>query len=290
MIRRAMILGASGQAGSELRRSVPAGVSVVAPSRSEVDIRVRDSVDRAVRDMKPDVVFNCAAFTNVDGAEAARDDAAAANADGAEFVARACAGNGARLVHLSTDYVFDGKSHSPYGVDASPAPINTYGETKLEGERRVVSAGGDSVIVRTSWLHSAFSTNFVATAVRRLRAGGSMRVVDDKIGTPTRARHLAEALWRVAENRGVPRVLHFTDAGVASWFDVAATVAGALASAGCLGGGARVEAIASGEWQSAAKRPAFSVLDKHASWKAIGCTPGHWHDGVVASTHEILGA
>jgi dTDP-4-dehydrorhamnose reductase len=146
------------------------------------------------------------------------------------------------------------------------------------------------VVLRTAWVHSGGGNNFVRTCVRLLRAGTPMRVVDDQIGTPTRAMHLAEALWCIATRAELRGLFHFTDAGVASWFDVAVTVLETLERAGLRGHGATVTPISSDEFPSAARRPQFSVLDKHDSWNAIGYAPPHWRTGIIDSTHEIMDA
>jgi dTDP-4-dehydrorhamnose reductase len=205
-------------------------------------------------------------------------------------VAHAARRHGARLIHLSTDYVFDGSAHSPYGAESPAEPLNVYGSTKREGERRVLASGADSAVVRTAWLHSRGGTNFVRTTLRVLGEGRVMRVVDDQIGTPTRARHLAHALWRIVERPGLRGMLHFTDCGVASWFDVATAIMDALGEAGRLPPGADVVPIKTTEYPAPARRPLYSVLDKHDSWRAIGYTPPHWRHGVVATVHELLDA
>jgi dTDP-4-dehydrorhamnose reductase len=256
----------------------------------ELDIRDPDAVSRRLRSESPGVVINCAAFTNVDGAETSPDEAMAANGVAPGVIAAACDAIAARMVHISTDYVFDGASGSPYPTDAIPAPANVYGATKLEGERRVLAASHRSVVIRTAWVHSCRGTNFVKTAVRILGSAATMRVVDDQIGTPTRARHLAAALWRAAENESLPQLLHFTDAGVASWYDVAVAVMDTMAKAGRLPAGASVEPTRSSDRPAAARRPASAILAKHDSWGALGYRPPHWSVGVAASTMEILNA
>lgn len=290
MSLRALIFGASGQAGQALLATAPPSVSIVAPDAQKADVRDHDAVDRAVTDGRPGVIINCAAFTNVDEAESRADDAFQVNAVGAEIVADSARRHGARVIHISTDYVFDGSAHTPYAVDAPTRPLSVYASTKLEGERRVLGSGADCAVVRTAWLHSRDGANFVRTTHRLLCAGRVMRVVDDQLGTPTRARHLAHALWRIAERPAIHGVLHFTDSGVASWFDVATAIMDALGEAGKLPTGADVVPITTEEYPTAAERPRYSVLDKHDSWRAIGYTPPHWRHGIVATTHELLNA
>jgi dTDP-4-dehydrorhamnose reductase len=285
-----LILGASGQVGTALQHCVPGDVVVIAHDSPQTDIRDRDAVARTMADVHPGVVINCAAFTRVDDAETEPDEALAANGIAPGVIAELSLAAGARFIHLSTDYVFDGRAPSPYPTDAQVAPINTYGATKLEGERRVLAANPAAVIVRTAWIHSGGGTNFVKTAVQLLAAGRPMRVVDDQVGTPTRAAHLAEALWRIAARPDVSGLLHFTDAGVASWFDVAIAVSDALRTAGHLGKGAGVTPARSDQFPRPARRPQFSVLDKHASWEVIGYVPPHWRQGVIASAMELLNA
>jgi dTDP-4-dehydrorhamnose reductase len=287
---RALILGASGQAGQALVGTAPPSISLVAHDAEGADVRDRDAVDRALADAKADVVINCAAFTNVDDAEARAEEAFQVNAVGAGNVAESARRRGARVIHLSTDDVFDGSAHSPYAVDAPTGPLSVYGSTKLEAERRVLASGAACTVVRTAWLHSRDGANFVRTTLRVLNEGRVMRVVDDQIGTPTRARHLAHALWRIVERPAAGRILHFTDAGVASWFDVATAIMDALGEDARLPAGADVVPITSDEYPTAARRPRYSVLDKHDSWRAIGYTPPHWRHGIVATTHELLNA
>jgi dTDP-4-dehydrorhamnose reductase len=287
---RLLILGGSGQVGGAIRRTVPPSWNVVSHDVAETDIRSESAVAAAIADVRPDTIVNCAAYTNVDGAESHADEARELNATAAGVVARASRSGRVRLIHLSTDYVFDGRAASPYPPDAPADPLGVYGRTKLEGERSVIANAPSSAIVRTAWVHSGGGASFVGTAVRALLAGRDMRVVDDQIGTPTRADELATALWRLADRPDVAGLLHFTDAGVASWYDVAVVVLETLQSAGRLAETATVSPIATSDYPTPARRPLYSVLDKHDSWRSIGYTPPHWRHGVIASTLELLNA
>ena len=290
MTLRALIFGSSGQVGTALQQMARSSTSIVAHDLDQTDIRDRSAVARAIADAKPEIVINCAAFTNVDGAEARADEAMEANGAAPGIIAEAAARASVRFIHISTDYVFDGCGHIPYTTDAAVGPINVYGATKLEGERRVLAAAANSVVVRTAWVHSGGGVNFVRTVVRLLTKGTPMKIVDDQIGTPTRASHLAEALWRIAELTDLRGVLHFTDAGVASWFDVAVVVRETLENAGRVGAAAVVTPIPSDQFPTAARRPKYAVLDKHSSWKAIGYQPPHWREGIIDSTRELMNA
>jgi dTDP-4-dehydrorhamnose reductase len=290
MTQCVLVLGALGQVGKALHRTAPESTTVIGRDLPQTDICQRDSVARAIDESRPDLIINCAAFTKVDDAETRPDEALAANGVAPGVLAALARQSGVRLFHLSTDYVFDGRAHTPYLPDDPTGPLSVYGATKLEGERRVVDEAPDSVIVRTAWVHTGGGVNFINTVVRLLSAGTPMRVVDDQVGTPTRAEHLATALWHIADRKDVHGILHFTDAGVASWFDVAAVVEETLRNAGRLGMGAGVLPARTEEFPRPARRPQFSVLDKHASWRTIGFVPPHWRQGVIASTMELLNA
>jgi dTDP-4-dehydrorhamnose reductase len=288
MTRRALVFGALGQVGTALRRTTPASWTAAMHDVAETDIRQEGAVSAAIHAVHPDVIINCAAFTNVDGAETSPAEAREVNTIAPGIIAAAAARAGARFIHISTDYVFDGQAHTPYLADAPTAPQSVYGRTKCEGEERVREAAPSSAIVRTAWVHSGGGANFVRTCVRHLSAGRAMRVVDDQIGTPTRAHNLALALWRIAERIEITGTLHFTDSGVASWFDVAAVVLETLRAAARLPEGAAVLPIRTGDYPTVARRPAYSVLDKHDSWRAIEFVPPHWREGVAQSTSELL--
>lgn len=288
MTSRALIFGSSGQVGLALRAIAPASVDVIAHDLSETNICDESAVARTLDQVRPNIVINCAAFTAVDDAELRPDEAFSANAEAPGLIAAQAKHRGIRLVHISTDYVFDGQAHAPYVPAAEVGPINVYGATKLEGERRVLATSGENVVVRTAWVHSGTGTNFIKTCVRVLSKGIAMRVVDDQIGTPTRALHLARALWRIADRPSVGGLLHFTDAGVASWYDVATEVLAAMKAAGGAAETASVIPVGTQEVPRPARRPQFSVLDKRSSWNTIGYIPPHWREGVVASTSELI--
>jgi len=288
MTQRVLVLGAFGQLGNALQKTAPQNATVIGRDLPQTDICQRDSVARAIDESRPDLIINCAAFTKVDDAETRPDEALAANGVAPGILAELARQSGVRLFHLSTDYVFDGRAHSPYLPDDPTGPLSVYGATKLEGERRVLAEAPDSVIVRTAWLHTGGGVNFIDTAVRLLSSGTRMRVVDDQLGTPTRATHLATALWHVASRPDLRGILHFTDAGVASWYDVATAVLEAMRAVGKAAENAAVIPVGTEEFPRPARRPQFSVLDKRSSWIAIGYMPPHWRDGVIASTNELL--
>ena len=285
---RILIVGGSGQLGRALWRSRPSTHDVRALGREELHIEDAAAVTDAIDRERPDVVINAAAYTNVDRAEQERDRAFAVNAEGAGNLAAAVAASGgaARMIHVSTDYVFDGAGGTPYLPDAEPRPINAYGASKLEGERAVIAACGEAAtIVRTSWLYDAEGRNFLATILRKLREGATLRVVDDQIGSPTAAATLASALWRAVELPRCSGVLHWTDSGVASWYDFAVAIQEEGSKLGLAPRGGEIRAVPSSEYPTAARRPSFSVLDKVSTREALGLEPPHWR----VALREVLG-
>jgi dTDP-4-dehydrorhamnose reductase len=215
-----VITGAAGMLGQDLAAAArSAGHDVLAVSRGELDISDRGALDAVLGAAEADVVFNCAAWTDVDGAESAPEDALAVNGAGAGNVARAAEASGAWTVHVSTDYVFDGTKRSPW-VESDPvAPVSSYGRSKLAGEREVVAeAPARHTIVRTSWLFGAGGPCFPATILRLAETRDELKVVDDQIGCPTFTGHLAQALVDLAARESPPiGVLHVAGGGSCSW-------------------------------------------------------------------------
>ena len=288
---RVLLLGASGQVGRAVMQSANTDTSITSPSSAELDLRKGTAARQAVLDIKPDVVINCAAFTRVDDAEKTGvSDAQALNAEAPGILAQSAAEVGARFVHLSTDYVFDGTGLPPYAPDAAMNPLSVYGDTKMRGEQRVLENNPDALVVRTAWVHSGGGTNFITTAVNLFLKGKAMHVVDDQVSTPTRALHLANALWLFLARPELKGVYHFTDAGVASWYDVAQCVLDTLQHNGLREPGTAVIPVPTTAFPRPARRPRVSLLDKHASWAALRLTPQHWRVGVAASTRELANA
>ncbi|NUP25693.1 MAG: dTDP-4-dehydrorhamnose reductase [Nocardia sp.] len=259
---RILVTGAGGQVGAELLRLIPA---VRAFTRSQLDITDPTAVESVVR--PGDTVLNCAAFTAVDRAESEPAAAFAANETGPAVLAAACARAGARLVHLSTDYVFPGTATAPYEPADPTGPATVYGRSKLAGERAVRELCPQSHIVRTAWVYAGTGGDFVATMRRLERERDTVSVVNDQIGSPTFAADLAAGLLELAANPAAPAVLHATNAGQASWFDLARAV-----FAGIGADPERVRPCTTAEFPRPAPRPAYSVLSA-AAWRAAGLTP-----------------
>jgi dTDP-4-dehydrorhamnose reductase len=287
---RVLLAGASGQVGRACVQGLPADVTLRACSHAELDITDPASVAQAVDEFRPDLLINTAAYTAVDKAESDEQAARLGNADGPRFLAKALARvPGARMLHLSTDFVFDGKASSPYLPDSPPGPLSVYGSTKLAGERAVVEVLGDrAVVLRTAWVYSAAGNNFVRSMLR-LMARGSVRVIADQVGTPTSADSLAEAIWRIARER-TGGVYHWTDAGVASWYDFAVAIAEEATRAGLLSNAVEITPITTADYPTPARRPAYSVLDKSATWARFALRPVHWKTRLRAVIEELRSA
>lgn len=287
---RVLLLGASGQVGRAVIQSATADAVIISPSSAQLNLRDSEALRAFVGDNRSDVIINCAAFTRVDDAEQDIESARAINAEAPATLAQAARDVNAHFVHLSTDYVFDGTGEPPYAPAAPVNPLSMYGSSKLDGERGVLAANPNAAVVRTAWVHSGGGTNFVATAVNLFLRGKVMHVVDDQISTPTRALHLATALWALVARPHLSGLHHFTDAGAASWYDVAHCVLDTLQRDGMREPGTAVIPVPTTAFPRPARRPRVSLLDKHESWEALQLTPQHWRVGVAASTRELANA
>ena len=286
---RVLITGAGGQTARELVRGAPANVTILGVSRSECDITDEAAVRAAVTSFSPDVIINTAAFTAVDLAEDQRDAAFAINRDGAGVVARAARDADARIIQISTDYVFDGKKSVPYRVDDKPNPLSVYGASKLAGEVAVTTAGAHATVVRCGWLYSEAGKNFFRTILDRLSQSEPIRVVDDVIGVPTSARDAAKFIWWLAQNQHEGIVFHWANSGQASWYEFARAIADIAVEQRRLRRTAPIEPIHAAERRAPAKRPAYSVLDATRSWEAAGHVGRHWREALALTLSEMSG-
>jgi dTDP-4-dehydrorhamnose reductase len=273
---KVLITGVSGQVGRSLVGTAPAQVNLLATSHKDLDIADGNAVHAYVRAQPPDLIINAAAYTAVDHAESEPELARQINEEGPRHLAKAAREVGARLIHISTDFVFDGAASSPYRPDAVTSPVSVYGKTKLAGEQAILELlPRRSIVVRTAWVYAAAGNNFVRTMLRIMSTNGSARVVADQVGTPTAARSLAETLWKIAVQPEIHGIHHWTDAGVASWYDFAIAIAEEGAQLGLVPENVAVTPIATADYPTPARRPSYSVLDK-ASLTSLGFTPLHW--------------
>jgi dTDP-4-dehydrorhamnose reductase len=269
---RLLVTGAAGMLGRDVVEAArDAGHEVTGLGHAELDVADADAVGRAVASARPDAVINCAAFTDVDGAEEHYDDALAINGAGAGHVAAAAAGSGAALVHVSTDYVFDGTKSAPYVESDRPAPASAYGRSKLAGEEAVAEANPRHAIVRSSWLFGVGGANFVATMLRVGAERDEVSVVTDQVGCPTFTGHLGPTLVSLAE-RETTGLMHLTGSGWCSWHDFAVEI---FREAGI---DCRVEPATSDQLARPAPRPAYSVL---VSERPDAPRLPSWRDGLA---------
>jgi dTDP-4-dehydrorhamnose reductase len=275
---RLLVTGGAGMLGQAVAAAATRlGHDVVALSRAELDVTDADHVRRVVAAAEPRAVVNCAAWTDVDGAETAEAAATAVNGEGAGNVARAAAESGARIVHVSTDYVFDGTKREPWLESDAVNPIGAYGRSKLAGEEQVAAATDEHAIVRTAWLFGAGGRNFVDTMLALGEERDEVSVVTDQVGSPTWTVHLAEGLVELAERGGDVGILHATGGGACSWYELAVEIFD-RAGLRC-----RVLPTTSDRFPRPARRPAYSVLGTERDEAPV--LPA-WQDGVAAYLSE----
>ncbi|HEY1772226.1 MAG TPA: dTDP-4-dehydrorhamnose reductase [Gammaproteobacteria bacterium] len=285
---KVLVTGAGGQVATALEKLKPAGIELISLGQAELDITDRDTVRRRVALLDPDVIINAAAYTAVDKAEAEKDLAERVNGAAPGYLAEAAHANGARLLHISTDFVFDGKADAPYRPDAATAPLGAYGASKLEGEQRALEASrGQALVLRTAWVYAAKGHNFVLTMLRLMGERGSVKVVRDQRGSPTLADSVAQALWAAVERPEFRGLHHWTDAGVTSWYDFAQAIAEEGRAAGLLRREVEVLPITTAEYPTPARRPAYSVLDRSSTEAGLGLTAVPWRDNLKKMLTEL---
>ncbi len=278
---KTLVLGCKGQLGHALAETAPDSAKFIGLDLPELDISDADGLMAVCRKLKPAVIINAAAYTAVDKAESEAALAAAVNAQGPGCVAAAARDVGARLIHISTDYVFDGKASIPYSPDAATNPLNVYGRSKRAGEVAVLDAMPDNaVIVRTAWLYGANGGNFVKTMLRLMAERDSLSVVADQRGTPTLAGSLATALWAFAGAPEVSGVFHWTDAGECSWYEFAVAIQEEALSLGLLDKQVPIVAITTEDYPTPTPRPRYTVMDCSATWAALDLRPEQWRENL----------
>jgi dTDP-4-dehydrorhamnose reductase len=284
-----LVTGGNGQLGRELQRSVPEGdvFDFLFHDIDSLNICDRDSLEVFVKKFHPEYIINCAAYTAVDKAEDEQELAFRINEQGVANLVDTAKAYNIQLIHISTDFVFDGLSDRPYHEDDQPGPLSVYGKSKLAGERKMTD-NETGIIIRTSWLYSPFGNNFVRTMLRLGAQRDEVRVVNDQIGTPTRAKDLAAAIIRIVQSHHLEKegmisgIFHYSNEGQCSWYEFADAIMKA-AGLSC-----RVVPIPSSQYPQQAQRPGYSALDKTKIKDRFSLDIPHWRSALNESMEEII--
>lgn len=283
-----LVLGAAGQVGSAVAKTTPSRHQIILKTRADLDIGDPLAVERILAE-GVDWIINAAAYTAVDLAEERCAEAIAVNDTAVGVLAQAAARAGCRLLHLSTDFVFDGRSPRAYVPSDPTNPLGIYGVSKLGGERRALS-GGPNVVLRTSWVYAAQGRNFALTMLRLMRERETVSVVCDQIGSPTWATSLARAIWGLIDVDAPAGIYHWADLGVGSWYDFAVAIQEEALERGLLTRAGTVLPIATSAYPTRAQRPAFSVLDTETTRALIATPAYHWRHSLRMMLDELRAA
>lgn len=278
MFRKVLVIGSNGQLGAEFRTLERNFLQfdMLFTDVEEMDITKPETIETIFSKFKPNLVINCAAYTAVDKAEEEKDLANRINGTAPHYISQACKNIGAKLIHFSTDYVFDGSSNIPYAEGNDVSPTSAYGESKLIGEKAVLESG-IGMVIRTSWLYSTHGNNFLKTILTKSKIAPELNVVFDQIGSPTWANDLAQTVLTIAtmgKSKFVPEVFHYSNEGVCSWYDFAVEIC-AISSPNC-----KINAILSQQYPTKAKRPHYSVLNKSKIKEYFGIKIPHWRSSL----------
>ena len=288
---KVLLTGAAGQLGQALRASCPPDLELIATSRDELDLSKPEACKAAVERHRPDWVLNAGAYTAVDRAEEEPDLAHAVNGGAPRAFAEAIRQGGGRLLQLSTDFVFNGRQGSPYQVEQPRDPLGVYGASKARGEEAIEAVLGDNgqaTVLRTSWVMGPVGRNFALTMLRLHRERDQLGVVADQVGCPSSTLNLAAACWRVISIRAEqPAVLHWCDAGAASWYDVSVAVGELAAEQGLIETPANVRPICTEDYPTPAQRPAYSLLDCRSTREQLELDGEHWRQALRAVLSAI---
>lgn len=281
-----LVTGCNGQLGREMQNVLEANMPGITlyTDLQHLDITDAKAVEKFVKDSEITHIVNCAAYTNVDRAEEDKLLCAAVNVNAVKNLANAADQVGAKIIHVSTDYVFDGTAHRPYKESDKVNPISQYGTTKRAGETALLALAPESIVIRTAWLYSPYGRNFVKTMMRLGKEQPEIRVVGDQIGTPTYALDLAKAIYKIlTSHQWVPGIYHFTDEGVASWYDFTKAIHRLSGIKNCV-----VTPIPTEDYPTAATRPFYSVLDKSCIRATYGVETPHWEESLKECVGRII--
>ncbi len=274
---KVLVVGCNGQLGHSLADTASSTVEIIGLDLPELDITDAAAVLEICSETRPDVIVNAAAYTAVDQAETEVALATAVNVEGPRNIAVAARDINSRLIHISTDFVFDGQSSTPYRTDTPPSPLSVYGQTKRDGELAALEAAPNStVVIRTSWLYSKTGSNFVKTMLRLMSEKDELGIVADQIGTPTWSDSLAMAIWGFAQVPALNGIFHWSDLGETTWQGFAVAIQEEALSLGLLKSAIPIRPITTADYPTPAIRPPYSVLDCSKSHSAIKMRPQEW--------------
>jgi dTDP-4-dehydrorhamnose reductase len=276
--RKIVVFGSEGQLGRALSELNIRDFDVYFFSKKEVDITNLIDTKRAISEIQPEWIINAAAYTKVDLAESNKIDAFRVNSDGVKNIATASMEVKAKMVHVSTDYVFNGESSYPYKPEDIPHPLNVYGESKLAGEKHALNImKSNLILIRTAWIYSVAGPSFLTTIIKLLQQEDEISVVDDQFGSPTSANSLAKIIIKAICN-DLSGIYHYTDAGIASWFDFASSIKQIILLKNPNLKIASIKPICSYEYKTPARRACYSVLDKKKIRKELQISDSHWQE------------
>ncbi len=285
---KVLLLGSNGQLGWELQRTCPAGISLIHCDVPKIDFCSQASITRCIDISRPDWIINAAAYTAVDRAEQEKELAYQINYEAVLQIANLAEKQKIHMVHVSTDFIFSGRSFKPYRPEDPPGPESVYGASKLKGEQAVVYVLAEkALIIRTAWLYSSHGSNFVKTMLKLMAEKKSLNIIDEQIGTPTWAYGLARAIW-TGINKSMCGIFHWTDAGVASWYDFAVAIQEEGMAAGLLSRVIPIVPVRTDQYPTPAKRPLYGVLDKTATREAMDIAPIHWRKQLRTMLKELI--
>ncbi|MEP0071166.1 MAG: dTDP-4-dehydrorhamnose reductase [Marinomonas sp.] len=298
-----LVLGKNGQLGWELQQTQNTQHNVIYLGSQELDITDEEKLNRLLPQWQPSLIINATAYTAVDKAESDQQAAYAVNSKGVEYLAKYCQSNQIKLIHISTDFVFNGEQNTPYKPTDPTSPVSVYGASKRDGERQVRKwLGSQASIVRTAWVYSQHGNNFVKTMLRLMSEKDQLGVVYDQVGTPTWAKGLAEMVWKLAEKMAnnsnektneeiTPEaqtpIYHWTDAGVTSWYDFAVAIQDIAFNKGLLDKKIPIRPIPASAYPTPAKRPNYSVLDKSAIEQDLQIETQHWREQLTKLMEQL---
>ena len=292
---KVLITGSQGQLGKELLKNIPHDIEVIAADRKTFNLLDLKDCREFIFDNKPDWIINAAAYTAVDLAEDEEEKAILINGEAPTEIANALKKTGGKLLQISTDFVFDGKSSSPYKVDDEPNPINIYGKSKLLGEngiKNILQDNNQYIILRTSWIMGSEGNNFTKTMLRLLKIKEKVSVVYDQIGCMTSSKYLSNICWLIIQkditkNINNQKIFHWTDAGVSSWFDIATEIGDLSFKLNLLKNPAKVLPISSDNFPTRAKRPNFSLLDCSITKEILNIENKYWRYSLLEILQEL---